>query len=147
MPKPYGIQICVDTRDAHNLADWWAESLGWTVEPSDPVFIQRMIDGGYATEADTQTHRGNLVWRGAAAICPPDEVGSPGRRRILFQDVPEEKQTKNRLHYDVHSGGDDIDALRDEFLARGASYVDSHNQGTHRWHVMLDPEGNEFCVS
>jgi hypothetical protein len=31
----YDIQIVVDCRDPHALADWWAEALGWEVEPSD----------------------------------------------------------------------------------------------------------------
>ena len=72
------IQVAVDCRRAHVLADWWAETLGWVVEPSDPAFIRSMIDQGFATEAYTETHRGGLVWRGAAAIrpctrrrCPP----------------------------------------------------------------------------
>jgi len=147
MPKPYGIQIAVDCRDAHPLADWWAETLGWVVESSDPAFIQKMLDEGYAKEEDTQTYKGNLVWRGAAAICPSGEVGDPARRRILFQDVPEPKSGKNRMHYDIHSGGEDIDRLRDELVGRGATYLASHNQGPFRWHVMQDPEGNEFCVS
>lgn len=147
MPKPYGIQVAVDCRDAHPLADWWAETLGWVVEPSDPAFIQKMLDEGYATDEDTQTYKGKLVWRGAAAICPSNEMGDPNRRRILFQDVPEPKSGKNRVHYDVHSGGEDIDRLRDELVERGATYVASHNQGPFRWHVMQDPEGNEFCVS
>lgn len=146
MPKPYRFQVAVDTHDAHTLADWWAETLGWVVEPSDPAFIQKMLDEGFATEADTQQHKGRLVWRGAAAICPPGEVGDPTRRRILFQDVPEPKSTKNRIHVDIQSGGDDIDALRDELVSRGAEYHATHSQGPHTWHVMTDPEGNEFCI-
>ncbi|NLE99271.1 MAG: VOC family protein [Propionibacterium sp.] len=147
MPKPYRLQINVDTNDAHVLADWWAETLGWVVEPTDPAFIQRMLDEGYATQDDTRIHNGERVWRGAAAVCPPDEVGELSRRRIVFQDVPEKKRVKNRMHYDVVTGGDDIDQVRDDLHTRGATYVDSRNQGPHRWHVMLDPEGNEFCVS
>lgn len=147
MPKPYRLQINVDTRDAHVLADWWAETLGWVVEQTDPAFIQSMLDQGFATEADTQQHNGQLAWKGAAAICPPDEAGVLTRRRIVFQDVPEQKTVKNRIHYDVATGGDDIDEVRDELVARGATYVASHSQGPHTWHVMLDIEGNEFCVS
>lgn len=147
MPQPYRIQVNVDCRQAHAQADWWADTLGWTVEPTDPAFIQRMIDSGYATEDDTQIHRGMRVWRGAAAICPPDELTEPTRRRIVFQDVPEPKTTKNRIHMDVVTGGEDIDQRRDELVARGATYVATHSQGPHTWHVMTDPEGNEFCVS
>ena len=62
------IQVTIDCRDPHVLADWWAETLGWAVEAQDPVFIQRMIDQGHATDDDTRIHRGALVWRAGAAI-------------------------------------------------------------------------------
>lgn len=147
MAQPYRLQIAVDTEDAHSQADWWAETLGWMVEPTDPQFIQQMLDSGYATESDTQIHKGARVWRGTAAICPPDELGDKRRRRILFQDVPEPKTSKNRIHLDVITDGEDIDALRQRLEQRGASYVATHSQGPHSWHVMVDPEGNEFCIS
>lgn len=142
------IQVAVDSRDALVLADWWAETLGWVVEPSDPAFIRSMIDQGFASEADTTTHRGVLVWRGAAAITPPDQVGSPNRLRILFQDVPEEKATKNRIHLDVRTApGDDVALTRARLEGRGARFLWEGSQGPHRWVTMADPEGNEFCVS
>lgn len=147
MAQPYQIQVNVDCRDAHAQADWWAETLGWVVEHADESFVRRMIDEGYATEEDTQLHGGVLVWRGAAAVCPPDEVGRPARRRIVFQEVPEAKMVKNRLHLDVVTGGEDIDRLREQLEARGATYLATHSQGPHSWHVMADPEGHEFCVS
>src|SRR5215468_5781410 len=37
----YNFQVAVDCADPHVLADWWAETLGWVVESSDPVFIQK----------------------------------------------------------------------------------------------------------
>jgi hypothetical protein len=30
----YDFQVTVDATDPHTLADWWAETLGWVVEPS-----------------------------------------------------------------------------------------------------------------
>jgi len=147
MPQPYRIQINVDCRDAHTQAHWWAETLGWVVEPTDPAFIQQMIDRGYATENDTQVFRGERVWRGAAAICREAELKEATRLRIVFQEVPEAKSVKNRVHLDVPTGGDDIDHVRERLIARGASYVESNSQGPHAWHVMTDPEGNEFCIS
>jgi hypothetical protein len=141
------IQIAVDCHAPHDLADWWAETLQWSVEPTDEAFIRRMIAEGHATETDTEVHRGRLVWKAGAAICPTDEIGSPTRSRILFQPVPEPKQGKNRVHWDVHHGGEDIDLVRDRLVERGASYVGSHRQGPYAWHVMTDPEGNEFCIT
>ncbi len=140
------IQIAVDCADAHTLADWWAETLDWVVEPSDPEFIKRMIDEGHADEAQTTVHNGTLVWKSAAAITPADQVGSKDRLRILFQVVPEPKTVKNRVHLDVRPGEDDLDALRGSLEARGATFLWEGRQGPHRGYTMSDPEGNEFCV-
>lgn len=38
---PYDFQVTIDSADPHGLADWWADALGWTVEPSDEAFIRR----------------------------------------------------------------------------------------------------------
>lgn len=143
----YRIQTTVDCADPHALADWWAETLDWVVEPTDPDFIRSMVRKGYATDADTAEHRGVLVWRTAAAITPVEQVGDRTRTRILFQQVPEPRTVKNRVHWDVLTGGGDIDAIRGALEARGAAYLGTHSQGPHTWHVLTDPEGNEFCVS
>ena len=54
----YEFQVAVDCADPHTLADWWAKTLDWQVEPSDEAFIRRMISEGYATESDTTLHNG-----------------------------------------------------------------------------------------
>lgn len=141
------IQIAVDCRDAHTLADWWAETLGWTVEPTDEAFIRSMIAQGHATESDAIEHGGHLVWKAGAAICPTDQTDDQGRTRILFQPVPEPRQGKNRVHWDVRLDGVDADETRDRLVARGARFLHSGSQGPHRWHTMTDPEDNEFCIS
>ncbi|MDF8264619.1 VOC family protein [Luteipulveratus flavus] len=140
------IQTTVDSADALTQADWWAETLGWVVEPTDEAFVRSMIEQGYATDGDTVTHEGKLVWRGAAAITPADRIEERDRPRMLFQDVPEKKSGKNRVHWDVRTG-EDIDQVRSRLEARGAAYVATHSQGPMSWHVMTDPEGNEFCIS
>src|SRR3712207_9533943 len=94
------VQIVIDCADPHGLADWWAEVLGWQVEPQDEAFIRRMVATGAATEADTTTHRGALVWRSGAALRSP----APGRPRLLFQLVPEAKTVQNRVHLDGQVG-------------------------------------------
>lgn len=142
------IQIVVDCKNPHELADWWAETLEWAVEPQDEAFIHSMIEQGFATEAETTTHRGNLVWREGAAIRPPEELDAKApAHRVLFQIVPEEKTVKNRVHWDVRLAGGDKDAVRAALEARGATFLWSANQGPHSWHTMADPEGNEFCIS
>lgn len=141
---PLQFQVTWDAQDALTIAAWWAETLHWQIEPTDSAFIERMIAEGYASPDDTTTHNGQLVWKGIAAISP-DPTAGPSRERMLFIDVPEPKATKNRLHLDVRTG--DRDAARAALELRGATYVDSHSQGPHAWHVMRDPEGNEFCVT
>ncbi|MCZ2401758.1 VOC family protein [Paenarthrobacter sp. Z7-10] len=143
----YSIQMCVDSKNPQEQADWWAETLGWALEPSDEAFIRSMIEQGYATESETMVHNGVLVWTDGAAICPTEEVGQRGRRRILFQSAPEGKTVKNRVHWDVDLAGDDKDEVRKRLEGRGATFLWEANQGPHFWYTMADPEGNEFCLS
>jgi Glyoxalase-like domain len=143
----YDFQITVDAADPHTLADWWAETLGWVVEPSDENFIKRMVAEGYAQDSETTTYKGNLVWKTGAAIRHPDEsAGGPGRR-ILFNQVPEAKTVKNRMHLDVWVGKDNVPAQVEQLIARGATRLYDCQQGPHAWVTMQDPERNEFCVS
>jgi len=142
------IQVVVDCQNPHDLADWWAETLGWAVEPQDEAFIRSMIEQGYATDAETTTHGGRLVWRTGAAIRPVEEIEAKApERRVLFQTVPEQKTVKNRVHWDVRLDGRDKDEVRTELEARGATFLWTANEGPHSWHTMADPEGNEFCIS
>ncbi|ACV79345.1 VOC family protein [Nakamurella multipartita] len=139
----YTFQVAVDCADPHGLADWWAEALGWQVEPSDEAFIRKMVDAGYATDADTTTHHGVLVWREGQAINHP-EGSAP---RMLFQLVPEAKTVKNRMHLDIRVGEEHIEQEVARLTAAGARELHRGRQGPHWWVTMADPEGNEFCVS
>lgn len=141
---PYDFQIVVDSNDPHTLADWWAETLDWRLEPQDEAFIKQLIAQGHASEADTLVHDGKLVWRIGQAIRHPDGDGHP---RVLFQHVPEAKSVKNRLHLDIRVGAEKRAAERDRLVARGATFVAEHQQGPMSWFVMTDPEGNEFCLA
>ncbi|MEM7272955.1 MAG: VOC family protein [Actinomycetota bacterium] len=139
------VQVVIDCDHAHRLADWWAETLRWEVEPQDESFIRKMIAEGVANDSDTVTWNGALVWKGTVAIRPIDGFG-PGQPRILFQDVTEPKSVKNRIHLDVRAAGEDLDELRARLTERGATPIGSGQQGPHHWVVFADPEGNEFCV-
>ena len=130
-----------DAADPHALADWWAETLGWSVEPSDEEFIRRMIAEGFAQESDTMTHRGALVWTEGAAITRPDG------QRFYFQRVPEAKTAKNRMHLDLRVGAENAEAQVAAIVARGATLLHTGQQGPHTWTTLADPEGNEFCVA
>jgi Glyoxalase-like domain len=139
----FDFQVAIDCSSPHELADWWAEVLGWGVEAQDEAFIRRMVETGAATEDDTTTHRGKLVWRVGAAIISP----LPDRPRVLFQQVPEPKVGKNRLHLDVRVGVERQEAEVSRLLALGATELWRGSQGPHTWVTMADPEGNEFCVA
>jgi hypothetical protein len=139
----FDFQVAIDCSSPHELADWWAEALGWQVEAQDEAFIRRMVEQGAATEADTTMHRGTLVWRVGAAIISP----LPDRPRVLFQQVPEPKVGKNRLHLDVRVGVERHEAEVARLLALGATELWRGSQGPHSWVTMADPEGNEFCVA
>ncbi|WP_394939935.1 VOC family protein [Psychromicrobium sp. YIM B11713] len=141
----YSVQIAVDSKNPHLLADWWAETLGWQVESSNEDFIRSMLAQGYAEESDTIVYRGALVWKDGAAINPPE--GLPGGARMLFQSAPEEKTVKNRVHLDIRVTGNSKDEVRASLEARGARFLWHASQGPHAWYTMADPEGNEFCVS
>lgn len=65
--------------------------------------------------------------------------------RIIFLVVPEGKSVKNRLHLDLRpttSMEEEIERVK----ALGASQYRYVAEGGSFWTVMLDPEGNEFCI-
>ncbi|MDT0277502.1 VOC family protein [Blastococcus goldschmidtiae] len=139
----FDIQVVVDSTAPHELADWWAEALGWQVEPQDESFIARMVQAGAASEADTMRHRGALVWTLGAALTSPE----PGRPRVLFQRVPEERTVKNRLHLDVRVGPERREAEIARLVSLGAIELWRGSQGPMAWATLADPQGNEFCVA
>jgi len=73
--------------------------------------------------------------------------GADGERREpawYFNQVPEPKQAKNRVHLDLVNPGL---AAVDELVRLGATVVGTHQIPGHHWTVMHDPEGNEFCIA
>lgn len=146
MNQPFAIQVVVDCAAPHALAEWWAETLGWEVEPQDEEFIRSMIEKGFATEADTTVHNGAMVWASGTAIKPAESTDS-GQPRMLFQQVPEPKTVKNRIHLDLRLPQDvDLVAMHEDLAARGATQIGKGQQGPHQWITYADPEGNEFCI-
>lgn len=61
--------------------------------------------------------------------------------RIFFNQVPEGKTVKNRLHLDL--AAQDPVAERQRLVALGATVLRRDDEG---WLVMADPEGNEYCL-
>ncbi len=64
---------------------------------------------------------------------------------LAFQRVPEAKSVKNRVHLDVTSYDIESDTVRAVDLgATVQGPIVTDEQG--RFQVLLDPEGNEFCL-
>jgi hypothetical protein len=76
-----------------------------------------------------------------AYIESPDKRGV---RRILFYQVPEAKTAKNRMHVDLATTDPAAEVAR--LVSLGATAVEQRNGNGTAWTVMLDPEGNEFCI-
>jgi hypothetical protein len=137
------VQVTFDCESPHTLAAWWAEVLQWSVEAQDAAFIRQMVEAGFASEDETMVFEGKLVWRTGAAISAPEGVAAP---RILFQHVPEGKTAKNRVHLDLRTGVEDVEAARARVAGLGAIAIGGGQQGPHSWVTYVDPEGNEFCL-
>jgi len=110
----------VDSRNAYAQSAWWAQVLDMKEDPADP----------------------NLPGHEECMIFSPD-----GRQRVLFIEVPEGKQIKNRVHFDLRP----VDLSRDEEIARvlalGATEFEDHRRPDGSgWMTLTDPEGNEFCI-
>ncbi len=71
--------------------------------------------------------------------------GRPGPK-LLLQQVAEAKAGKNRMHIDLEVA--DIHAEADRLVVLGATRLAEAPCSEHEstWLLMLDPEGNEFCV-
>ena len=71
--------------------------------------------------------------------------GRPGPK-LLLQRVDEPKSVKNRMHFDIEVP--DIHAEAARLVALGATRVSEQPLTEHgtSWLLMMDPEGNEFCV-
>lgn len=111
----------IDSSDPAALAGFWAAVLGWRIRTTGWQRTPHGMDG--------------------AVLAPPE----PGGIELDFRWVPEPKTTKNRLHFDVYAVDGDQAAELDRLLGLGARLVDI-GQGDRSWHVLADPEGNEFCL-
>ena len=119
--------VVVDCLDVRAQAEWWRVALDWRVayEADDEVVLVP------PQAFDTSRH------------IPVMERG-PG---LVFVQVGERKQVKNRLHLDLAPRADeDHDAAVQRLVDLGARPVDVGQGDTVPWVVLADPEGNEFCV-
>jgi len=112
-------ELVLDCRDPERLAGFWCEVLGWKV-------LDR--DGNEAIE-----------------IGP--EGGADGAQAVLVLSASTDpKRDKLRLHLDLNATDRDQAAELERLLALGARPADVGQTGAESWHVLADPEGNEFCL-
>ena len=73
-------------------------------------------------------------------------VGPEGHPQISFQRVPESKVVKNRIHLDITT--DDLDRSTREVVSLGGRALEDDQREEHgyTYRIMVDPEGNEFCL-
>ena len=135
------VQIAIDCHDPHAQNRFWAELMQYEIEDHSAQIAQLVTDG-LASLDDTILVDGRRAWSIAAACHEPGDGGV----RLLFQQVPEGKTVKNRVHLDVRAG-DERQTVIDRCLQMGATKLWDGSQGPHTWVTMADPEGNEFCVS
>jgi glyoxalase superfamily protein len=137
------VQVVFDCADPSAMAKFWADALSYVEQPPPP---------GYDSWEALLKEMGipEEQWDSRSAVIDPDGVGP----RVFFQQVPEGKTVKNRVHLDVRVGGDprqeghrdavDTEATRLE--GRGATRAWVVDEYGDYCVVMRDPEGNEFCV-
>lgn len=109
-----------DSLDAYRQSVFWAEVLGYAEDPQDP----------------------NEPEHEECMIFSPD-----GATRLLFIQVPDAKQVKNRLHLDLRPTDRSRGAEVERIVALGARQMaDRRRSDGSGWIVLSDLEGNEFCI-
>jgi Glyoxalase-like domain len=141
-------QLTIDANDPALLARFWGQALGY--EPVPPRQPQTTWWAHYRTRLGEQ-------------VAYADRLFDPGGLRppIWFQQVPETKAGKNRLHLDLYPTGRDdalplerrieiVEARVAELIGLGAEVQrrirEDDPQEPVYFVVLQDPEGNEFCV-
>ncbi|MEU8021905.1 VOC family protein [Micromonospora haikouensis] len=112
-------ELVLSCRDPEVLARFWCEVL-------DYVVLDREGDG-------------------SIEIGPREGFGGP-QPTIILAPTDEPEPAKPRLHIDVNATDRDQDAELERLLALGARRADVGQTGEESWHVLADPEGNEFCL-
>ena len=67
-----------------------------------------------------------------------------GGPALAFQEVPEPKQGKNRVHVDLEVA--DLEEAWARVEALGGTAIEDHEEDDVHVRVVADPEGNELCL-
>jgi hypothetical protein len=148
------VQITFDAHDPRALSSFWRDVLAY-LHPGPPgVDVPEGVDPLDAWDeflARIGVPEGQRNLR--SAIEDPEGQGP----RLFFQQVPEGKTAKNRVHLDVRAApglaGDErmaaLEAECERLVALGAARIQRFEPEppmTPGHIVMTDPEGNEFCL-
>jgi hypothetical protein len=140
------VQVTFDCADPAALAAFWADVLGYQVQsPPEGFDSWEAALEAFGVPKDQ--------WNSKSAILPVDGDGP----RVFFQQVPEGKTVKNRVHLDVRAApgltGDErmetleAECTRLEALGASRAYrVEPDPPMEFGFITMHDPEGNEFCL-
>ena len=112
-------ELVLDCRDPAALSRWWCAVLDW-------VELDR--EGEDSIE-----------------IGPPEGTGV-AVPTLAFNRSQDPRRAKLPLHLDVNATDRDQDAELERLLELGARRADVGQTGQESWHVLADPEGNEFCL-
>ena len=112
-------ELVIDCQDPARLAAFWGEVLGF-------VELERA--------------------EGSIEIGAPDTGFSGLQPTIIFEPCAAPKAGKLRMHLDVSPTDRDQESELARLLAAGAHLTDVGQNGDEGWHVLADPEGNEFCL-
>jgi predicted enzyme related to lactoylglutathione lyase len=119
MPQPYPngeLVIVIDCSDLDRSARFWADVLGYT-----------------AGLPGTGPYRG---------LTPESGAGID----LLLQRVPDAKGQKNRLHLDLRTPDLETEVRRVVGLGARLLTREPVTEDGWLWHILADPDGNEFCV-
>ena len=139
------IQVVFDCADPGRIAHFWASALGYKLQDPPPGFDSwpEFLKAQNIPEE---------MWNSRSALVDPQGNGP----RLFFQQVPEPKTLKNRVHLDLNiSKGFGVsmeerqkvvNAEAERLIGEGATKLRVAEEMGIYWIVMADPEGNEFCV-
>ncbi len=114
------------------------------IDSLQPAALARFWEGaldGFSIRAYNEQELASLAARGLSPETDPQVALDGPALTIFFQRVETPKQSRNRMHLDIAADSRQNEVVRLEKL--GARVRDEHEGFT----VMLDPEGNEFCVT
>jgi len=111
-------ELSIDSRDPEALAAFWAAVLDYAVLSRE---------------------------EGVVEIGPPSGFGGAAPT-LAFAPVDDPTPGKVRLHMDLNATDRDQDAELQRLLDLGAVRADVGQSGDESWHVLADPEGNQFCL-